>query len=316
MTDKHPYRNGADVLSYSLLLEAQYLKRPVFKGSCTAMITPFTNDGIDFERMGKLLDYQAENGTAAVVIAGTTGEAATLSDYEFESLTAFSVRHIAGRMKTVVGVGGNNTEACLKKARFAALAGADAVLMTPPYYNKTSAAGLAAHFLRVADGADIPLILYNVPSRTAIGIPAETYIGLSGHPNINGVKEASGDFSLISRISAECGDSLFIWSGNDDHTVAMMALGALGVVSVASNLEPAAVARLCDLCLRGDYAEANALYSRYSKLFRTLFIETNPIPVKAAMTLRGLDTGLLRLPLTQIGEAHLETLRDVLDALS
>ena len=279
------------------------------------MITPFTKDGIDYERMGKLLDFQAENNTAAVVIAGTTGEAATLSDYEFESLTAFSVRHTAGRMKIIVGIGGNNTESCLKKARFAALAGADAVLMTPPYYNKTSAAGLAAHFLRVADGADVPLILYNVPSRTAIGIPAETYIELSKHPNINGVKEASGDFTLISRLSAECADSLYLWSGNDDHTVAMMALGALGVVSVASNLEPAAVARLCELCLHGDYKEANALYSRYAEFFRTLFIETNPIPVKAAMAMRGLDSGLLRLPLTQISEAHLGTMREVLEEL-
>lgn len=279
------------------------------------MITPFAKDGIDFERMGKLLDFQAENGTAGVVIAGTTGEAATLSDYEFESLTAFSVRHVAGRMKTIIGIGGNNTETCLKKARFAALTGADAVLMTPPYYNKTSTAGLAAHFLRVAEGADIPLILYNVPGRTAIGIPAETYIELSKHPNINGVKEASGDFSLISRLSAECTDSLFIWSGNDDHTVAMMALGALGVVSVASNLEPAAVALLCEHCLRGEFTEANALYARYAELFRTLFIETNPIPVKAAMALRGLDSGLLRLPLTQISEGHLETLDEVLKKL-
>ena len=280
------------------------------------MITPFTEDGIDFEQMGKLLDFQAENGTSAVVIAGTTGEAATLSDYEFESLAAFSVRYIAGRMKTIVGVGGNNTESCLRKARLSALVGADAVLMTPPYYNKTSNPGLAAHFLRVADGAEIPLILYNVPGRTAIGIPAETYIELSKHPNINGVKEASGDFSLISRLSAECEDSLFLWSGNDDHTVAMMALGALGVVSVASNLEPAAVARLCDLCLRGDFTGANALNSRYAELFRTLFIETNPIPVKAAMALRGLDSGHLRLPLTKIGDDHLKTLCAVLEKLS
>ena len=280
------------------------------------MITPFTPDGIDFERMGKLLDFQSENGTSAVVIAGTTGEAATLSDYEFESLTAFSVRHTAGRMKTIVGIGGNNTESCLKKARFAALAGADAVLMTPPYYNKTSKDGLAAHFLRVADGAEIPLILYNVPSRTAIGIPAEKYVELSKHPNINGVKEASGDFSLVSRIHAECADSLFIWSGNDDHTVPMMALGALGVVSVASNLEPAAIAKLCALCLRGEFAEANTLFSKYAELFRTLFIETNPIPVKAAMALRGLDSGLLRLPLTTLSDAHHDALRTALEKLS
>ena len=277
------------------------------------MITPFTEDGIDFERMGNLIDFQAENGTAALVIAGTTGEAATLRGGEFESLVAYSVRRAAGRMKTVVGIGGNDTERCLERARFAARAGADAVLMTPPYYNKTSRDGLLAHFLRVADGAELPMILYNIPSRTAIGIPAELYKSLSGHPNVNGVKEASGDFSLIARILSECGDDLHVWSGNDDHTLAMMALGALGVVSVASNLEPAAVAKLCALCLDGDYPAARSLFSRYEDLFRTLFLETNPIPIKAAMAMRGLDSGRLRLPLTTISEEHAEKLRECLE---
>ena len=284
-------------------------------GSCTAMITPFTEDGIDYERMGRLLDMQAENGTQAVVIAGTTGEAATISAPEYEALLAFSARRIAGRMKLIAGIGGNDTEACLQKARFAALAGADAVLMTPPYYNKTSKAGLLRHFLHVADRAEIPLILYNVPGRTVIGIPSDVYIELARHPNINGVKEASGDFTLISETISECGDSLFFWSGSDEHTVPMMALGALGVVSVASNPEPAAVAKLCELCLAGDYAAARALHARLVPFFRALFIETNPIPVKAAMALRGLDSGKLRLPLTELDETKLETLKAAMDAL-
>ena len=284
-------------------------------GSCTAMITPFTEDGIDYERMGRLLDMQAENGTQAVVIAGTTGEAATISAPEYEALLAFSARRIAGRMKLIAGIGGNDTEACLQKARFAALAGADAVLMTPPYYNKTSKAGLLRHFLHVADRAEIPLILYNVPGRTVIGIPSDVYIELARHPNINGVKEASGDFTLISETISECGDSLFFWSGSDEHTVPMMALGALGVVSVASNPEPAAVAKLCRLCLAGDYAAARALHARLVPFFRALFIETNPIPVKAAMALRGLDSGKLRLPLTELDETKLETLKAAMDAL-
>ncbi len=291
------------------------MKEPVFKGSCTAMITPFTEDGIDYERMGKLLDHQAENGTAAVVIAGTTGEGATLQDDEYEKLIALSVQQTAGRMKVIAGIGGNNTDACLRKARYAAQAGADAVLMTPPYYNKASKNGMIAHFLTVADGAAIPLILYNVPGRTAIGISGDVYRELAKHPNVNGVKEASGDFSLVSEIISTCSKDLFVWSGNDDHTLPMMALGALGVVSVASNLAPAVVAKLCALCLVDDYPAARALFSMYAALFRALFIETNPIPVKAAMAVRGLDSGRLRLPLTVIDEEKRKKLKSCLEAL-
>ncbi len=268
------------------------------------MITPFTEDGIDLERMGKLLEFQAKNCIAAVVIAGTTGEAATLRHDEYQHLAEYAVERCAGKMKVILGIGGNDTAICLQKARLAARVGADAVLMTPPYYNKTSKDGLLAHFRHVADGADIPLILYNVPSRTAIGIPAEVYKALAEHPNINGTKEASGDFTLIAEIISECGNDLNVWSGNDDHTLAMMAMGAKGVISVASNLFPAAVAELCALCREGCYEEARGLFAHYDSLFRTLFIETNPIPIKAAMALRGLDSGLLRLPLTEISEAH------------
>ena len=279
------------------------------------MITPFTEDGIDYERMGKLLDHQAENGTAAVVIAGTTGEGATLQADEYEKLIALSVQQTAGRMKVIAGIGGNNTDACLRKARYAAQAGADAVLMTPPYYNKASKNGMIAHFLTVADGAAIPLILYNVPGRTAIGISGDVYRELAKHPNVNGVKEASGDFSLVSEIISTCSKDLFVWSGNDDHTLPMMALGALGVVSVASNLAPAVVAKLCALCLADDYPAARALFSMYAALFRALFIETNPIPVKAAMAVRGLDSGRLRLPLTVIDEEKRKKLKSCLEAL-
>ena len=291
------------------------MKEPIFKGSCTALITPFTKEGIDFERMGKLIDMQAENGTAAIVIAGTTGEAATLEEHEFECLTAFCVRHASGRMKTIVGIGGNDPERCLNKARFARCAGADAVLMTPPYYNKTSPEGLKAHFLTVADRADIPLILYNVPSRTAIGISADIYCTLAKHPMINGVKEASGDFSLITEIMTRCGDQLNVWSGNDGDTIPMMALGAHGVISVASNLEPAAIAKLCGLCRDQQYPEANGLFARYAPLIRALFIETNPIPIKAAMQMRALDSGILRAPLVPISEQHRAVLKAALENL-
>ena len=289
------------------------MKEPVFKGSCTAMITPFRADGIDYERMKRQLDFQAENGTNAVVIAGTTGEIATLKDREYEALAVFCVKETAGRMKTILGIGGNNTEKCLENARFAQQIGADGVLMTTPYYNKTSVRGLAEHFLHVADSVSIPIILYNVPSRTSIGIDARTYRILAAHPNINGVKEASGDFSLIAQIAAECDDRLWIWSGNDDQTIPMMALGAQGVISVASNIVPAEIARLCALCLAGDYHAAKTVYAHCAPLMRALFLETNPIPVKAAMRLLDTDSGILRAPLVALSPEHLDTLRKCME---
>ena len=287
-------------------------KTPIFKGSCTAIVTPFGEHGIDYARLEQQLRRQYEGGTAAIVVCGTTGENATLSQDEHNELVRYTVNACRGKMKTIVGVGGNNTVAVLKKAENARAVGADGILMVTPYYNKTSQKGLIEHFSYVADRVEIPMILYNVPSRTGISIAAETYLALSTHPNINGVKEASGDFSLIAKTRSLCGDELFLWSGNDDNTVPMMALGALGVISVASNPEPAAVAKICQLCLDGDFPGATALYCRYAPLFSALFCETNPMPVKAAMGLAGLDSGTVRLPLTEISEAHMDLLRRVL----
>jgi len=280
------------------------LKTPVFKGSCTAIVTPFDEHGIDYERLGKNLDFQYENGTAAIVVCGTTGENATLSNDEHQELVRVTLRENAGRMKVIVGVGSNNTLTALKKAEGARAAGADAILMVTPYYNKTTQKGLIEHFTYVADRVEIPMILYNVPSRTGIGLTAETCRTLSQHPNIVGIKEASGDIALGAKIRSLCGDELFIWSGNDDCTVPLMSLGALGVISVASNIVPGAAAKLCALCLDGCFEEAAALYAKYAALISALFIETNPIPVKAAMKLMGLDSGLLRLPLVEISEAN------------
>ena len=286
------------------------MKTPIFQGSCTAIVTPFRPEGIDYERLRNNLEFQAENGTAAVVVNGTTGENPVLSGDEYEELIRFTVDACRGRMKVIVGVGSNNTLSALKKAQTAKAIRADGILMVTPYYNKGTQAGLIEHFTYVADRADIPMILYNVPSRTGIGITAETYRTLSEHPNINGVKEASGNFSLIASARAMCGDELIFWSGNDDNTVPMMAMGALGVISVASNIIPGAIAQLCSLCLSGDYTAAAALYRKYTALCSALFIETNPIPIKAAMKLLGTDSGLLRLPLTEISEAHLQILRE------
>ena len=288
------------------------VKTPLFKGSCTALITPLNESGIDYERLKKNIDLQYENGTAAVVICGTTGENAVQNQAEHDELVRVAVNHTAGRMKVIAGIGSNDTLHALHNAQNAKAVGADGVLMVTPYYNKSTQKGLVEHFTYVADRVEIPLILYNVPSRTGIGISAETYKTLSAHPNINGVKEASGDFSLIGKTLALCGNDLYLWSGNDDNTVPMMAMGALGVISVASNLVPGVLSKLCALCLEGDCAAAAALYRKYAALFSTLFIETNPIPVKTAMRLCGLDSGLMRLPLTDMSEAHLSILQSCL----
>jgi dihydrodipicolinate synthase (EC 4.2.1.52) len=280
------------------------VKTPVFKGSCTAIVTPFDEHGIDYDRLKMNLDFQYENGTSAIVVCGTTGENATLGNDEHQELIRVAIRENAGRMKVIVGVGSNNTLTALRRAEGAKAAGADAILMVTPYYNKSTQKGLVEHFTYVADRVEIPMILYNVPSRTGIGLKAETCAVLSQHPNIVGIKEASGDIVLGAKIRSLCGDELFIWSGNDDCTVPLMSLGALGVISVASNIVPGAISKLCSLCLEGSFDEAATLYGKYAELISTLFIETNPIPVKAAMQLMGIDSGLLRLPLVEISQEN------------
>lgn len=276
------------------------MKTPVFQGSCTAIVTPFDEHGIDYDRLSRNLDFQYENGTAAFVVCGTTGENATLTGDEYQELVRVAIRENAGRMKVIVGVGSNNTRTALKNAESARALGADAILMVTPYYNKSTQKGLIEHFSFVAERVDIPMILYNVPSRTGIGLKAETCARLAEHPNIVGIKEASGDITLGARIRSLCGDELCIWSGNDDCTVPLMSLGALGVISVASNIVPGAVAKLCALCLEGSFEAASGLYAKYASLISALFIETNPIPIKAAMQLMGIDSGILRLPLVEI----------------
>ena len=278
------------------------VKVPVFKGSCTAIVTPFNEHGIDYERLKSNISFQYENGSSAIVVCGTTGENATMSTEEHDELGRVAVRECNGRMKVIAGIGSNNTKSALRAAENAKFAGADAVLMVSPYYNKTSQKGLAEHFSYVADRVDIPMILYNVPSRTGINISVETCKELSSHPNINGIKEASGDISYAARLRSVCGDDLHIWSGNDDCTVALMSFGALGVISVASNIVPGAVSKLCGLCLEEKFKEATELFAKYSQLFSALFVETNPIPVKTAMKLMGMDSGILRLPLTEISQ--------------
>lgn len=280
------------------------MKAPIFTGAATAIVTPFHRGAVDLDTFARLIELQYAGGVSAVVVCGTTGEAATLDTAEREALIRVAAERCAGRMKLIAGIGSNDTRRALDAARLAQDCGADGVLMVTPYYNKTTQAGLIAHFAYVADRADLPVIVYNVPGRTGVGIEPETYAVLAEHPNINGVKEASGNVAAFARSKALCGDRLHFWSGNDADTVPMMSLGAEGVISVASNLVPDVIARLCRLCEEGDYAAAAALNEKYMDLFTVLFSEVNPIPVKTAMGLLGRCSPELRLPLVPMGEKN------------
>lgn len=277
---------------------------PLFSGAGTALVTPFRDNALDLDSFDKLLDRQKAGGVAAIIVCGTTGEAATLSPQEHETLYRRAVGRSAGAMKVIAGIGSNDPRKAMDLALRAEAAGADGLLMVTPYYNKTTQAGLIGHFSYVADRSSLPIILYNVPTRTGVGIQPETYAALADHPNICGVKEASGDLAAYARAKALCGDRLTFWSGNDSDTVAMMALGAKGVISVASNLIPREISRLCQLCLESNFSSAAELNGVYAELFHDLFREVNPIPVKTAMELMGLCNAQMRLPLVPMGAAN------------
>lgn len=288
------------------------MKKPIFVGSCTAMVTPYGQHGIDYNSFHAHIDFQAAGNTDAILISGTTGENATQSFDEHCTLLRYAAEKNKGRMKLIAGIGANNTLTALEYGKVAEEAGYDGVLMVTPYYNKTTQKGLIEHFTYVADRVNVPMILYNVPSRTGIGITADTYRILSDHPNINGIKEASGDFSLFSKVRCQCGDDFNIWCGNDDQTVPMMALGAKGVISVASNIIPSVVSKLCQLCLNGDFHAAEQIHLDYGELFSDLFLETNPIPIKTAMNLMGMAAGEFRLPLVPMQPINQEKLTESL----
>jgi len=288
------------------------LKAPLFTGACTAIVTPFRDGGVDLDTFSRLLELQYAGGVSALTVCGTTGEAATLTPAEQEALYRRAVIRSAGRMKILAGIGSNDTRKAAYMASAAADAGADGVLMVTPYYNKTTQTGLIEHFAYVADRSPLPVVLYNVPSRTGVGIAPETYAVLAEHPNINGVKEASGDIGAFARTVSLCGDRMNFWSGNDADTVAMMSLGAKGVISVASNIVPDVVSRLCRLCEEGNYENAAALNRQYMALFDVLFREVNPIPVKTAMGLLGRCLPDMRLPLVAMSGAHRAELTECL----
>ena len=288
------------------------MKKPLFTGSGVAIVTPFTKETVDLPTLGKLLDFQMKNGTDAIIVCGTTGEASTMSYRERMRTIEFCVDHVDGRLPVIAGTGSNSTENALALSRDAERAGADGLLLVTPYYNKASQTGLIKHYEYIAERIELPMILYNVPSRTGVSFTAESYKVLAQNPKINGVKEASGNFSLLAHTRFLCPDDFYIWSGNDDQVVPMMSLGAKGVISVASNIIPEVMVKMSHLCLEGQFEDASKLQIAYMDLIDALFIEVNPIPIKAAMNLMGMEAGSLRLPLCDISHKNLETLRQAM----
>ena len=281
------------------------MKQPVFTGAGVAVITPMHQDGsINFDVLGQILDDQIARGTDAIVICGTTGECSTLTDAEQLSAIQFTVDEVAHRVPVVAGAGSNDTAHGCALAAGAARCGADGLLMVTPYYNKTSQAGLIAHFTAMAEAGGIPVILYNVPSRTGVNIKPETAKKLSEHPLVNGIKEASGNIAQVAQIAAACGDALNIYSGNDDQVVPLLSLGGKGVISVVSNIAPTLVHDCCKAWFDGDAETARRLQLEMLPLCDAMFCDVNPIPVKYAMNLLGWAAGKCRLPLVEPGEAQ------------
>lgn len=288
------------------------MKQTIFTGSAAAIITPFKDGGVNLPVLGDLLDFQMENGTDAVVICGTTGEASTMTYEERAKTIEFCVRHVGGRIPVIAGSGSNSTENAVTLSRDAERQGADALLVVTPYYNKASQAGLIRHYRTIADAVSSPVILYNVPSRTGVSITPETYAALAEHPNIAGVKEASGNLGNIQRTRVLCPEDFCIWSGNDDETVPICALGGKGVISVAANVLPAEMHRLTQLCLQNDFAAAGKLQVRLKDFCDAMFCEVNPIPVKTALGLLGWNVGELRSPMCPPSPENLERIKRVL----
>lgn len=278
--------------------------KTIFKGAATAIITPFKGGSVDYEAFGRLIDWQIQEGISAIVAAGTTGEGSTLTDEEHREVIRFCVEKVNGRVPVIAGTGSNDTAYACELTKFACEVGADAMLLVTPYYNKATQKGLIESFTAVADVSTKPVILYNVPSRTGCNITPATAKVLSQHPNIQAIKEASGNISQVAEIAQLCGDDLDIYSGNDDQIVPVLSLGGKGVISVLSNLMPKVTDRICQ-----DYFDGNAAASmkeqlRLLPLINALFCEVNPIPVKAAMAAMGYGENELRLPLTTLEPEH------------
>lgn len=285
---------------------------PFFSGVCTALVTPFLKDSVNYPMLEQLLRRQYDAGIRAVVICGTTGESATLTDEEKLTMFRYAKKSMPENLRIIAGTGSNSTVHAIALSQAAQDAGADALLVVSPYYNKATPEGLYLHYAAIASSVQIPVILYNVPSRTGVDIPVEVYRRLSQIPNIAGVKEASSDIRKIARIRSQCPDHFTVWCGNDDLAVAAMALGAKGLISVVSNIEPEITGSMIGAALDGDFDTATALQLSLLPLIDALFQEVNPIPVKAAMAMIGYDCGSCRMPLCSPSEETSALLKDLL----
>ncbi len=279
-------------------------KNTIFTGAGTAIITPFKNGAIDYDSFGKIIEDQIAKSIDAIIVAGTTGEAATLTHEEHCDVIKYAVEKIAGRVPVIAGTGSNDTAYGIELSKYACEVGADALLLVTPYYNKATPKGLIKNFLETAEATDKPIILYNVPSRTGCNIPLSVYKELAKHERIVAAKEASGNISYIAEVIAECGDSLDIYSGNDDQIVPIMSLGGKGVISVLSNILPEETHTLAKLCLDGNFSGAAKMQLDYLKLINALFCEVNPVPVKTAMAELGWCDIEMRLPLCEMEDAN------------
>ncbi len=288
------------------------MKQPIFTGSGTAIVTPFTNDSVDYPALGRLLDFQLEGGADAIIVCGTTGEAVTMSYVERMRAIETVVRHVDGRVPVIAGTGSNSTENAITLSKDAVLAGVDGLLVVTPFYNKATQRGLIRHYTAVADAVTRPVILYHVPSRTGVRCTAETYAALAKHPNIAGVKEAGGDLALVQKTRELCPEDFYIWSGNDDETAPIMLFGGKGVISVAANVMPREMHELTAACLRGDFTAAGRMQLKLRKLCEALFWEVNPIPVKTALAMMGYCQEIFRSPMCEMEPENRERLRGVL----
>lgn len=284
----------------------------IFKGSGVAIITPFNEKGVNFDKLRELLEWQISEGTDAIIVCGTTGEATTMSEAEKKETIKFTVDVVNKRIPVIAGTGGNDTLRSIEMSKYAESVGVDGLLVITPYYNKTNSEGLIRHFKAINDSVTTPIILYNVPSRTNMNITAETLVKLSQLNNVVAIKEASGNISQIAKMKALCGDKVDIYSGNDDQVIPIMSLGGVGVISVVANIIPKIFHDMTSAYLNGDVNKALELQIKYLELSNNLFIETNPIPIKTALNLIGKEVGLLRLPLYEMDEVNKEILINTL----
>lgn len=296
--------------SISLLKGEFIMKKIIFKGCGTAIATPFTEDGINFEEFGRLIEFQIQEGVDSLIVCGTTGESSTMTEEEKKQTMKYAIQKVNKRVPVILGTGGNNTSQAIKMSQYAEEIGADAVLVVTPYYNKTTQNGLIEHYKAIANSIHLPIILYNVPGRTGLNILPETCLALSKIENIVAIKEASGNLSQVAKIAALCGDDLAIYSGNDDQILPVLSLGGIGVISVLSNIAPKYTHELVYHYFDGDHEKATQMQLQALELINNLFSEVNPIPVKEALNLMGYHYGIPRLPLVPLSSSHRNLLQD------